>query len=289
MFRPLRDVVLPPCSFAGPSLPPRRRRRSTSSPSSRTRRSAVRPRRTRSGSCPCCATGRPRATSTPSCSGWPASPPARALEYRAHVVNTSDINAFALPGGYVYVNRGLIEAVRNEGELAGVLAHEMAHVAQRHGTFAGEQGLRRADRSRAAGPGAGRPRPPARHRRAAPRQPRPERALHEVQPQRGERGGPGGRADDVARGLRPHWPWPASSTCWPRSSGAIRARLSQFFSDHPSPQNRSASIRAQAAQLRAAAGPRSAACRRCRRGSTRCWRRRAGGAVARTASRLRRR
>src|SRR4029079_17800783 len=56
------------------------------------------------------------------------------FRYGARVVNTSEINAFALPGGYVYVNRGLIEAVRNEGELAGVLAHEMAHVAQRHGT-----------------------------------------------------------------------------------------------------------------------------------------------------------
>jgi predicted Zn-dependent protease len=60
--------------------------------------------------------------------------PGPRFEYRARVVNTSDINAFALPGGYVYVNRGLIAAVRNEGELAGVLAHEMAHVAQRHGT-----------------------------------------------------------------------------------------------------------------------------------------------------------
>jgi predicted Zn-dependent protease len=50
------------------------------------------------------------------------------------VVNSADINAFALPGGFVYVNRGLIEAARTEGELAGVLAHEMAHVALRHGT-----------------------------------------------------------------------------------------------------------------------------------------------------------
>ena len=50
------------------------------------------------------------------------------------MVNAADLNAFALPGGYIYVNRGLIKAARNEGELAGVLAHEMAHVAQRHGT-----------------------------------------------------------------------------------------------------------------------------------------------------------
>jgi Zn-dependent protease with chaperone function len=54
--------------------------------------------------------------------------------YQIKVVNASDVNAFALPAGYMYVNRGLIEAARNEGELAGVLAHEMAHVALRHAT-----------------------------------------------------------------------------------------------------------------------------------------------------------
>jgi len=54
--------------------------------------------------------------------------------YQFKVVNASDINAFALPGGYLYVNRGLIEAAQNEGQLAGVMAHEMAHVALRHGT-----------------------------------------------------------------------------------------------------------------------------------------------------------
>src|SRR5207244_5658631 len=46
----------------------------------------------------------------------------------------SDINAFALPGGYVYLNRGVLEQARNEGEVAGVLAHEISHVALRHGT-----------------------------------------------------------------------------------------------------------------------------------------------------------
>ena len=54
--------------------------------------------------------------------------------YQFKVVNVSDVNAFALPGGFMYVNRGLIETTRNEGELAGVMAHEMAHVALRHGT-----------------------------------------------------------------------------------------------------------------------------------------------------------
>ena len=48
------------------------------------------------------------------------------------VINSSDINAFSLPGGFLYVNRGLIDAVDNEAELAGALAHEVAHIAARH-------------------------------------------------------------------------------------------------------------------------------------------------------------
>ena len=56
------------------------------------------------------------------------------FRYTFKVVNARDINAFALPGGYMYVNRGMIEAARNEGEMAGVMAHELSHVALRHGT-----------------------------------------------------------------------------------------------------------------------------------------------------------
>ncbi|HYJ44982.1 MAG TPA: M48 family metallopeptidase [Pyrinomonadaceae bacterium] len=56
------------------------------------------------------------------------------FHYYFRVVNASDINAFALPGGPMYVNRGMIEAARNEGEMAGVMAHELSHVALRHGT-----------------------------------------------------------------------------------------------------------------------------------------------------------
>lgn len=48
------------------------------------------------------------------------------------VVDDPNINAFALPGGYIGVHTGLIEATRNEDELAGVMAHEVAHVTQRH-------------------------------------------------------------------------------------------------------------------------------------------------------------
>src|SRR5215471_120135 len=50
------------------------------------------------------------------------------------IVNDRSINAFALPGGPVYVHRGAIEAADNEAQLAGVIGHEMGHVILRHGT-----------------------------------------------------------------------------------------------------------------------------------------------------------
>ena len=53
--------------------------------------------------------------------------------YQFFVVNAKEVNAFALPGGYVYVNRGLIERADNMSELAGVLGHEIGHVVERHG------------------------------------------------------------------------------------------------------------------------------------------------------------
>ena len=54
--------------------------------------------------------------------------------YTFQVVNDPSINAFALPGGPTFVNTGLIKAADNEAQLAGVLAHEISHVALRHGT-----------------------------------------------------------------------------------------------------------------------------------------------------------
>jgi predicted Zn-dependent protease len=55
------------------------------------------------------------------------------LQYHFYIVDTDAVNAFALPGGYIYVDRGLIERTRSVSELSGVLAHEIAHVALRHG------------------------------------------------------------------------------------------------------------------------------------------------------------
>ena len=54
--------------------------------------------------------------------------------YTFEVVNQKEINAFALPGGPMFVNRGMIEAAKSEAEVAGVMGHEISHVALRHGT-----------------------------------------------------------------------------------------------------------------------------------------------------------
>ncbi len=55
------------------------------------------------------------------------------ITYQFKVVDTAEINAFALPGGFIYVHRGLIDAANDESELVGVLGHEIGHVVARHG------------------------------------------------------------------------------------------------------------------------------------------------------------
>jgi beta-barrel assembly-enhancing protease len=54
------------------------------------------------------------------------------LKYFFKIVNTDSVNAFSLPGGYVYVNRGILDFVQNESELAGVVAHEVGHIVAYH-------------------------------------------------------------------------------------------------------------------------------------------------------------
>jgi Zn-dependent protease with chaperone function len=56
------------------------------------------------------------------------------FEYSFTPVNLKEINAFALPGGPMFINRGMVDAARTEGEVAGVMAHELSHVLLRHGT-----------------------------------------------------------------------------------------------------------------------------------------------------------
>jgi predicted Zn-dependent protease len=64
------------------------------------------------------------------------------LPFHFYIVNSPIENAFALPGGYIYVTTGLIEQTRNASELAAVLAHEIGHVAARHGAQKLERQLR---------------------------------------------------------------------------------------------------------------------------------------------------
>jgi len=56
------------------------------------------------------------------------------VPFTIKVIDSDEVNAFALPGGYMFVNTGLILKADSEAELAGVMAHEIAHVAERHGT-----------------------------------------------------------------------------------------------------------------------------------------------------------
>lgn len=62
------------------------------------------------------------------------------FRYTFDVVNQKEINAFALPGGPMFLNRGMIEASNSEPEMAGVMAHEISHVALRHGTAQATKG-----------------------------------------------------------------------------------------------------------------------------------------------------
>lgn len=56
----------------------------------------------------------------------------RNLDWNFFIVDAPEVNAFAVPGGFIYINRGLIERTTNMAQLAGVLGHEIAHVTQRH-------------------------------------------------------------------------------------------------------------------------------------------------------------
>jgi predicted Zn-dependent protease len=56
----------------------------------------------------------------------------RGLDYQFYIVNANEVNAFAVPGGFIYVNRGLIDRTQNLSQLAGVLGHEIGHVVRRH-------------------------------------------------------------------------------------------------------------------------------------------------------------
>lgn len=62
------------------------------------------------------------------------------IPFTIKIIDSAEVNAFALPGGFLYVNSGLILAADNESEIAGVMAHEIAHVAARHGVEQASKG-----------------------------------------------------------------------------------------------------------------------------------------------------
>ena len=62
------------------------------------------------------------------------------FQYTFDVVNLKEINEFALPGGPMFLHRGMLEAARTDGEVAGVMAHELSHVILRHGTVQASKG-----------------------------------------------------------------------------------------------------------------------------------------------------
>ncbi len=64
------------------------------------------------------------------------------LDWRFFVVDSKDVNAFALPGGFIYVNRGLIDRAETLDELAGALGHEIGHVVRRHSVHQMEKGAK---------------------------------------------------------------------------------------------------------------------------------------------------
>ena len=63
------------------------------------------------------------------------------LIYHFYVLDSPDINAFALPGGYIYITRGMLARFNSQGELAAVLAHELGHVTARHGVTRHSKGV----------------------------------------------------------------------------------------------------------------------------------------------------
>lgn len=64
----------------------------------------------------------------------PYSPNEAGIPLTVKVINDDEVNAFTTPGGYIYINSGLIKRVNNEAELVGVICHEMGHAVKRHGT-----------------------------------------------------------------------------------------------------------------------------------------------------------
>ena len=126
-------------------------------------------------------------------------------EYSFTPVNLKEINAFALPGGPMFVHRGMFEAAATEGEVVGVMAHELSHVLLRHGTANASKAqnpwLQLGPARRRAWRGCRRRSRRIGHRPGHPV--RPRHAVVAIQPRLRKAGGSAWRADHGACRLRP--------------------------------------------------------------------------------------
>jgi predicted Zn-dependent protease len=139
------------------------------------------------------------------------------LKWTFTVLDSPDVNAFALPGGYIYVTRGIMAYMDSEADLAGVIGHEIGHVTARHGA-------QRATRQQHAGLGVlaatvlgavleGQRRGRRRAGGVAPVARRGGGLRGVLQPRAGTAGRPAGRRVPGAQRLRPAATWSTSSAC----------------------------------------------------------------------------
>ena len=169
------------------------------------------------------------------------------FRYSFDVVNVREINAFALPGGPMFVNRGMIEAAKTEGEVAGVMAHELSHVLLRHGTAQASKATKY-EIGQVAGAILG----CDHRRRAGARWSRRARSSDSAPRSCGSAGNSNGRPTSRARRS-----WRAPDTTratWPTCSRRSRSRAArggpEWLSDHPNPGNRVEYITKEAQSLR---------------------------------------
>ena len=171
------------------------------------------------------------------------------FEYSFTPVNLKEINAFALPGGPMFVNRGMFEAAAGEGEVVGVMAHELSHVLLRHGTANATKAqgfqlgqLAGAIAGAVVGGGWGQVISQGSQFGLGTVAP-------EVQPRVRKAGRPARRADHGAGRLRPAR---SRHACSRRFRKKQAAAAPQWLSSHPDPGNRSAYIAKEAAMLQIA-------------------------------------
>ena len=176
----------------------------------------------------------------------------RQLPYEFVVLNSSVPNAWALPGGKIAVNRGLLTELGSEAELAAVLGHEIVHAAARHGALAMQRGLllQGALHRDASGGAAQRLRQPRRRRR----EPRRAVALAAQRPRGRARVRPLRHALHGCCGLRPDarpLRCRKRSCACPSRTAARGGRLATLFASHPPSEERVQKNRETAATLAA--------------------------------------